>query len=58
MDTSATQYSINGGMKWGTRPQNRDCEYFNITLKFKLFNKDVRLQQQSGNAEELERILK
>lgn len=52
------QYSINGGMKWGTRPKNRDCEYFNITLRFKIFNKDVRLQQQSGNSEELERILK
>ena len=53
-----TQYSINGGMKWGVRPVNRDCEFFNITLRYKLFNKDVMLQQQRGNSEELNRILK
>ena len=53
-----TQYSINGGMKWGVHPINRDCEYFNVTLKYKLFNKDIRLQQQQGNTEELNRLLK
>ena len=53
-----TQYSINGGMKWGVRPINRDCEFFNITIRYKLFNKDVMLQQQRGNSEELNRILK
>lgn len=52
------QYSINGGMKWGVRPVNRDCEFFNITIRYKLFNKDVKLQQQRGNSEELDRILK
>lgn len=52
------QYSINGGMKWGVRPVNRDCEFFNITVRYKLFNKDVSLQQQRGNSEELDRILK
>lgn len=53
-----TQYSINGGMKWGVHPGNRDCEFFNITLRYKLFNKDVRLQQRRGNTEELNRVLK
>ena len=52
------QHSINGGVKWGVHPINRDCEFFNITLRYKLFNKDVRLQQQRGNSEELDRILK
>lgn len=52
------QYSINGGMKWGVRPINRDSEFFNITIRYKLFNKDVRLKEQRGNSEELGRILK
>ncbi|MDO4160182.1 MAG: hypothetical protein Q4D41_06990 [Prevotellaceae bacterium] len=51
------QYSINGGMKWGVRPVNRDCEFFNITFRYKLFNNDIKLQQQRGNSEELDRIL-
>ena len=52
------QYSINGGIKWGIRPIDRDCEFFNISVRYKLFNKDIRLQQQRGNSEELNRILK
>lgn len=52
------QYSINGGLKWGVRPINRDCEFFNVSVRYKLFNKDIKLQQQRGNSEELNRILK
>lgn len=50
-------YSINGGMKWGVTPIHRDPEYFKLSIRYKLFNKQIRSNKQQGNQEDLNRLL-
>lgn len=51
------QYNINGGIKWGTTPIDRDPEYFKINIRYKIFNNEIKSYKQQGNKEELDRVL-
>lgn len=55
--TTPDNYIINGGMKWGERNINQDPRYVEVSLRYKLYNKQIRINASQGNEENLDRVL-